>query len=109
MAFAEALAHRLPVVGVAAGAVPGVVPARAGILVRPGRIDLLARALRRMLGPQRRRFALNAAALRFPEWPRQAAHLSCGVNTIRLNFWCDLVWTKLKQPACSAASTSRSL
>jgi hypothetical protein len=38
---------------------------------------------------------------------RQAAHLSCGVYTIRLNFWCDLVWTKLKQPACSAASTSR--
>lgn len=75
MAFAEALAHRLPVVGVAAGAVPSVVPARVGILVPPGRIDLLARALRRMLGPRRRRYALNAAALRFPDWQRQAARL----------------------------------
>jgi hypothetical protein len=55
--------------------VPSVVPARVGILVPPGRIDLLARALRRMLGPRRRRYALNAAALRFPDWQRQAARL----------------------------------
>jgi len=75
MAFAEALAHRLPVVGVAAGAVPSVVPARAGILVPPGSVALLAQALRRMLGPQRRRFARNAAALHFPDWPQQAARL----------------------------------
>jgi glycosyltransferase involved in cell wall biosynthesis len=75
MAFAEALAHRLPVVGLAAGAVPSVVPARAGILVPPGQVDLLARALRRMLGPQRRRYASNTAALRFPDWPLQAARL----------------------------------
>lgn len=75
MAFAEALAHRLPVVGLAAGAIPSVVPATAGILVRPGQIDLLMRALRRMLGPKRRRSAQNAAALRFPDWPQQAARL----------------------------------
>jgi glycosyltransferase involved in cell wall biosynthesis len=75
MAFAEALAHRLPVVGVAAGAVPSVVPTHAGILVPPGQVDMLARALRRMLGPQRRRHAQNAAALRFPDWPQQAARL----------------------------------
>ncbi len=75
MAFAEALAHRLPVVGLAAGAVPSVVPARAGILVPPGNIDLLAQALRRMLGPQRRRYGWGTAALRFPDWPQQAARL----------------------------------
>lgn len=75
MAFAEALAHRLPVVGLAAGAIPSVVPARAGILAPPGNIALLARALRRMLGPQRRRFARNAAVLHFPDWPQQAARL----------------------------------
>jgi glycosyltransferase involved in cell wall biosynthesis len=75
MAFAEALAHRLPVVGLAAGAVPSVVPARAGILAPPGQVALLGRALRRLLGPQRRRYARNATALHFPEWPQQAARL----------------------------------
>lgn len=75
MAFAEALAHGLPVAGVRAGAVPLVVPARAGILVRAGDSAALARALRRLLGPQRRRYARNAEALRFPGWRAQAAHL----------------------------------
>jgi glycosyltransferase involved in cell wall biosynthesis len=75
MAFAEALAHRLPVAGVRAGAVPLVVPARAGILVRPGDAAGLAVALRRLLGPAGKRYARNAAALRFPDWPQQAARL----------------------------------
>ncbi len=72
MAFAEALVHGLPVAGVRAGAVPLVVPARAGILVRAGDPAALARALRRLLGPARTRFARNAASLRFPGWRTQA-------------------------------------
>lgn len=75
MAFAEALAHRLPVAGVAAGAVPSVVPRRAGILVRAGDDRALAHALRELLGPARARYATNAARLRFPGWAEQARHL----------------------------------
>ena len=82
MAFAEALAHGLPVAGVRAGAVPLVVPARAGILVRAGDPVAFARALRRLLGPQRRRFARNAAALRFPDWRTQAAGLWAAVEAL---------------------------
>lgn len=75
MAFAEALAHRLPVAGVAAGAVPSVVPRSAGILVRAGDDRALAGALRRLLGPARRRYAANAARLRFPDWAAQAQRM----------------------------------
>lgn len=75
MAFAEALAHGLPVAGARAGAVPLVVPRRAGILVQPGNPAALARALIRLLGPAHRRYAANAWRLQFPDWPRQAARL----------------------------------
>jgi glycosyltransferase involved in cell wall biosynthesis len=82
MAFAEALAHGLPVAGARAGAVPLVVPARAGILVRAGDSVAFARALRRLLGPQRRRHARNAAALRFPDWRTQAVGLWAAVEAL---------------------------
>ena len=75
MAFAEALAHRLPVAGVAAGAVPSVVPRKAGILVRGGDAKALARALAKLIGPSRQRYAANAAKLRFPDWQNQAQAL----------------------------------
>lgn len=75
MAFAEALAHRLPVAGVAAGAVPSVVPRKAGILVRGGDAKALARALAKLIGPSRNRYAANAAKLRFPDWQNQAQAL----------------------------------
>jgi glycosyltransferase involved in cell wall biosynthesis len=74
MAFAEALAHRLPVAGVAAGAVPSVVPRHAGILVRAGDERALARALTRLMRG-RKRYAANAARLRFPDWSEQARRL----------------------------------
>ena len=35
MAYAEAIAHGLPVVGTTAGAIPQTVPAGAGVLCRP--------------------------------------------------------------------------
>jgi glycosyltransferase involved in cell wall biosynthesis len=79
MAFAEALAHRLPVACVAAGAVPSVVPRKAGILVRAGDDRALARALRKLLGPARTRYAANAARLRFPGWAEQAARLRIAI------------------------------
>ncbi len=80
MAFAEALAHGLPVAGVRAGAVPLVVPRRAGLLVRPADPAALAGALRRLLGPAGRRYARNASSLRFPDWRTQAARLWAAVE-----------------------------
>jgi glycosyltransferase involved in cell wall biosynthesis len=82
MAFAEALAHGLPVAGVRAGAVPLVVPPRAGLLVRPADPAALARALRRLLGPAGRRYARNAAALRFPDWCTQAARFRSAIGEL---------------------------
>ncbi len=80
MAFAEALAHGLPVAGVRAGAVPLVVPPRAGLLVRPADPAALARALRRLLGPAGRLYARNASALRFPDWRMQANRLWAAIE-----------------------------
>lgn len=80
MAFAEALAHRLPVAGVAAGAVPSVVPRATGILVRAGDDRTLARALRELLGPARARYAANAARLRFPDWAEQARRIRAALT-----------------------------
>lgn len=75
MAFAEALRRGLPVVGTRAGAIPDVVPSRAGLLARPGDPRDLRRALRRLLrGSTRRRLAAGARACgrRFPDWETQA-------------------------------------
>jgi glycosyltransferase involved in cell wall biosynthesis len=49
MAFAEALAYGLPVIGCRAGAVSDTVPDDAGILVPPDEPEALAQALRRLL------------------------------------------------------------
>jgi glycosyltransferase involved in cell wall biosynthesis len=71
MAYAEAIARGLPVVGTTAGAVPEVV-GDAGLLVPPDDVAALAAALRRVLGNARERTALaaraRAAAARLPRW-----------------------------------------
>jgi glycosyltransferase involved in cell wall biosynthesis len=72
MAYAEAMAHGLPVIGTDAGAIPDTVPASAGILVPAGDRTALAAALERMIGDGalRRRYAAGAAAAAagFTDW-----------------------------------------
>src|SRR5262249_56411682 len=75
MAFAEAIAHGLSVIGTRAGAVPDTVPADAGVLVPPDDVAALAAALRRLIEArdERRRPAAGARAATLPTWPEQAA------------------------------------
>jgi glycosyltransferase involved in cell wall biosynthesis len=78
MAYAEAIAHGLPVIGSQAGAIPDTVPPAAGLLVAPGDIPALAQALRRVIGDaglrQRLANAARAAAAQLPTW-RQSAEI----------------------------------
>lgn len=77
MAFAEALAHGLPIVACRAGAVPDLVPDSAGILVPPGDDAALASALRQVIAdPVLRRDLAAGAALAgvaLPDWPESVA------------------------------------
>jgi glycosyltransferase involved in cell wall biosynthesis len=78
MAYAEAVAHGLPVIGSKAGAIPETVPPEAGLLVDAGDITVLAHALRRLIGDaglrQRLASAARAAAPQLPTW-RQSAEI----------------------------------
>lgn len=83
MAFAEALAHGLPVVGLRVGAVGRTVPRRAGILVRPGDRRALRCALRALLSrpATRRRLGDGArwAGQRLPTWEDSAHGFAAAV------------------------------
>ncbi len=77
MAYAEAIAHGLPVVGTTAGAVPDTVPPAAGVLVPPDDARALAAALRRLITErfelERLAAGAGAAAPSFPSWVDSAA------------------------------------
>jgi glycosyltransferase involved in cell wall biosynthesis len=75
MAYAEAIAHGVPVVGTTAGAIPHTVPGGAGVLLPPDDVEALAAALRRLIEDpaERERLAGGARAARFPSWSEQAA------------------------------------
>jgi glycosyltransferase involved in cell wall biosynthesis len=76
MAYAEAMAHGLPVIGTDAGAIPETVPPAAGILVPAGDRRALTAALERMIGdPELRRAhaaGAVAAAAGFADWTETA-------------------------------------
>ena len=77
MAYAEALSHGLPVIGTTAGAIPDTVPQESGILVSPGDVDALARALRRVITDAGLRRQLSDAAFtaarKLPTWRQSGA------------------------------------
>jgi glycosyltransferase involved in cell wall biosynthesis len=87
IAFAEAIAHGLPVVGTTGGAVPDTVPAEAGLLVRPDDAEALACALRQVIAhPQeRRRLAAGAraTAARLPTWRQSGAQFAQAIEAAR--------------------------
>jgi glycosyltransferase involved in cell wall biosynthesis len=76
MAFAEAMAHGLPIIATTAGAIPETVPREAGLLVPAGDAAALARALRRVIAEPAlaMRLAAGARAVgsRLPDWQRSA-------------------------------------
>jgi glycosyltransferase involved in cell wall biosynthesis len=87
MAFAEAIAHGLPVIGTTAGAIPDTVPEGAGVLVPPDDVDALAGALRRLVTDHAEREhlagAARAAAARLPSWPQSAALFARAIEAAR--------------------------
>jgi glycosyltransferase involved in cell wall biosynthesis len=77
MAYTEAVAHGVPVIGTKAGAIPDTVPPGAGILIPPDDVEALAATLRRLFdnGPEREQLAAGArvASASFPTWRESAA------------------------------------
>ena len=86
MAYAEAIAHGLPVIGTNAGAIPDTVPAGAGVLVAPDDVDALAAALRQTIEnpEQRRHLAASArhAASQLPTWQDSANIFSRALEAV---------------------------
>lgn len=86
MAYAEAIARGLPVIGTTGGAIPDTVPASAGVLVPPGDVAALAAALRRLIGnaAEREQFAVGAraAAAHLPTWRDSAELFSRAIERV---------------------------
>jgi glycosyltransferase involved in cell wall biosynthesis len=84
MAYAEAMAHGLPVIATTAGATPETVPRQAGLLVQPGDPTALARALQRVIVEpalaMRLAAGARAAGARLPEWPETTAEWAKAVD-----------------------------
>ncbi len=83
MAFAEALAHGLPIVATAGGATAQTVPEGAGLLVPPGDTEALSGALRRLIddAPLRARLRAGAREARrsLPSWCEAGDRLAAAV------------------------------
>jgi glycosyltransferase involved in cell wall biosynthesis len=86
MAYSEAIAHGLPVVGTRVGAIPHTVPPNAGILVAPDDVPAFAVALRQLIADadERKRFAAAAriAAGKLPTWQDSAKIVARALETL---------------------------
>ncbi len=87
MAFAQAIAYGVPVIGTTAGAIPETVPAGAGLLVPPDDVAALMAALRLLISDRdaRARLADNAraAANLLPTWPASAAVFARAIEGVQ--------------------------
>ncbi len=76
MAYTEAIAHGLPVIGTSAGAIADTVPSGTGILVAPDNVPAFAQALARVISDwnerERLASAARAAASKLPTWQNSA-------------------------------------
>ncbi len=85
MAFAEALAHGLPVVACSGSAAVSTVPAAAGVFVPAGDSERLAAALRRLLSSPaeigKRSDAAWEHAKRLPRWRDTAAKIAAALES----------------------------
>jgi glycosyltransferase involved in cell wall biosynthesis len=86
MAFAEAMAHGLPVIGTTGGAIVDTVPPEAGVLVEPNDVNALARALRMMIErPEERRWfaaGARAAGEKLPTWQESAKRFARAIEAL---------------------------
>jgi glycosyltransferase involved in cell wall biosynthesis len=84
MAYAEAIAHGLPVIGTTAGAIPDTVPPEAGVLVPPDDRAALAATLGRLLAHPEERTRLaagaRAGAEKLPTWRGSAELFSSAIE-----------------------------
>ena len=88
MAFAEALAHGLPVIATTGGAIPETVPLTAGLLVEPGNVPEFAQALRRIMTDPQLLDQLSSGAVRAacdqPDWQQSARLFSEVLQALRV-------------------------
>ena len=86
MAYAEALAHGLPVIGTSGGATPETVPTDAGILVAPEDVAGLAEALRRLITQRSERehmaAAARTAAAALPTWQDSVKRFAAAIEAV---------------------------
>jgi glycosyltransferase involved in cell wall biosynthesis len=91
MAYAEAIARGLPIIGTTGGAIPDTVPASAGRLVPPGDIEALARALRDVIGNDIHRRALasgaRVAAAALPSWAESGVQFGRALEGLARDFF----------------------
>jgi glycosyltransferase involved in cell wall biosynthesis len=86
MAYAEALAHGLPVIGTTAGAIPDTVSPSAGVLVEPNDVKALTRTLRLLIeNPKERQWlaaGARAAGEALPTWQDQARLFAGAIEAV---------------------------
>jgi len=86
MAYAEALAHGLPVIGTTAGAIPDTVPPNAGVLIEPNDVKALTRTLRMLIeNPKERQWLASGAreaGAGLPTWEESAKLLAGAIEAM---------------------------